>query len=86
MFTGLSIYPDAEQRNGLDPDRPMVEASFNGIGLLRDGTSKGKASVALFLRLPDGTQVLAQTAWSAFHTAAQALAASPIAAEETTFD
>lgn len=80
------MYPDAEVKNGLDPDKPVVEAEFNGIGLLRHGTSEGKASVALFLKLPDGQQVLAQTTWGAFHTVAKALAVSPIAVEETSFD
>jgi hypothetical protein len=84
--TELSIFPDAEQRNSLDPKRPVVEAKLTGVGLLRHGTSEGKASIAMFVMLPDGTQVLAQTTWAAFHTAAKALAASPIAAEETTFD
>lgn len=82
----LNIFPDAEQTNSLDPDDPVIEAEFTGIGLLRHGTSEGKASVALFLKLPDGSQVLAQATWAAFHTAAKALAVSPIAVEETTFD
>jgi hypothetical protein len=82
MYTRLKIYPDVEQHNGLDPDKPVVEVELNGIGLLRHGASEGKASVALFLRLPDGTQVRAQTSWAAFRTAASALAASPIAVEQ----
>ena len=60
-WTELSIYPDAEAQNSLDPDEPVIEAAFTGIGLLRHGTTTGKASVALFLQLPDGSQVLAQT-------------------------
>lgn len=85
-MTELSIFPDAERRNSLDPKKPVVEAELTGVGLLRHGTSEGKASVALFVTMPNGTQVLVQTTWAAFHTAAKALAASPIATEETTFD
>lgn len=52
------------------------------VGLLRHGTSGGRAAVLLRVDLPDGRQVVAQTTWRAFKAAAWALAASPIAAEE----
>lgn len=83
----MSIYVDAEQDFGLDPTRPQIhDAEFNCIGLLRHGMTSGKAAVIVVVNLPDGTQVVAQTSWALFHMAAVALADSPIASEETTFD
>lgn len=85
-MTPLKIYADAEQDFGLDPNRPQLSGTLTCIGLLRHGTTNGKASVALVVDLPDGTQIIAQSTWGLFNTAARALAVSPIAMEETTFD
>lgn len=86
-MTPLDIHVDLE-RDGLPIDRDLLvgEGLITDVGLLRNATSSGKAAVVMLLTLNDGRQVLAQTTWALFHTAAKALAASPIASEETTFD
>lgn len=60
----------------------MPDGRLARIGLLRHGTEGGKASVGVVIELPDGTHVIGQTTWALLRTAFQALAASPIVAEE----
>jgi len=86
MTTELHTFPDAERGLVVDPKRLVAQGELTDIGLLRHGTTSGKATVSMLVTLPDGSQVFAQTTWALFHTAAVALAASPIAVEETTFD
>lgn len=82
MFTSLQIVPDIDTR-GPWTDLPDAETgTLERIGLLRNGTAEGRAAVALVIRLDDGRAVLAQTTWRLFTNAAQALAASAVAAEE----
>lgn len=49
------------------------------IGLLPSGTAGGRPSVALLVRLADGTPVVAETTWVLLEAAVRALAASPVA-------
>lgn len=80
----LNIFPDASVHFDLDPERPQIhEASLTSLGMLRHGTKGGRAVVVVVTTLPDGTQVVAQTTWALFNTAAKALAHTPIASEET---
>ena len=72
----LAAYPWSDLPS--DPLHGMVER----IGLLPDGTSTGRASIALTVRLDDGRTVVAETTWRLFNVAARALAASPIATAE----
>lgn len=78
----LNVHLDAGEDLGLDPSKPVVEGTIRDIGLMRNGTVKGRAVVFLVVELPDGTQVAAQTTWRLLDTATRALAASPIAQEE----
>jgi hypothetical protein len=82
-MTVLDVFADAEQPGfPLDADRMITHGDISAIGLLRHGTSKGKASVALVITTADGKQVLGQTTWALLRTAFAALNASPIVAEE----
>lgn len=82
--TPLDVRTDIERApyTELDP-KATLHGQLVSIGLLRNGTTKGRASVALVVRLDDGRHVIAETTWRLFNTAAQALAASPTIAEET---
>lgn len=82
-WTKLEITPDVERSPWVEIDpSTAIEAPIVRIGLLRNGTTTGRASVALAIPLPDGRVVLAQTTWRLFHTAARSLAASAIAQAE----
>ena len=82
----LHIYTDIEKDFNLDHARMVATGMLTGIGLLRHGTASGAAVVSMVIELADGGQVFAQATWATFHVAARALAASPIASEEVTFD
>lgn len=81
--TPLNIRPDMEQApwTHVDPGT-VLTGQLVSIGLLRHGTREGRASVALLVELADGRHVVAETTFRLFNTAARALAASPVAAEE----
>jgi hypothetical protein len=81
-FTPMSIHPnlDSSPFDGIGTDTPS--GLLAEIGLLRNGTTSGRAVVALIVELEDGTKVVAQTTWRLFTNAHRALAASPIASEE----
>lgn len=49
-----------------------------GIGLMPEGTSDGRPSAMLTIRLPDGRLVVAETTWRLLHVAVRALATSPL--------
>lgn len=66
----------------LDPTL-VVHGTVERIGLLRNSTTAGRASVSLAIQLDDGRIVIADTTWRLFDSAARALAATPIVAEET---
>lgn len=82
--TPLDVRTDVELNpyTQLDP-KATLHGQLVSIGLLRNGTVEGRASVALVVRLDDGQHVIAETTWRLFNTAAGALAASPTIAEET---
>lgn len=65
----------------IDP-KAVAHGRVESVGLLRHGTAEGRASVALLIRLDDGRHVVAETTFRLAHTAARALAASPVVAEE----
>ncbi|TFV90428.1 hypothetical protein [Blastococcus sp. CT_GayMR16] len=81
-MTSLSVHVDAEQGFPLERSKLVAHGQLTAVGLLRHGTSRGRASVSVIVTLPDGSQVLAETTWALLRTAYAALAASPIVAEE----
>lgn len=84
VFTSLDVRTDIDLSPWDDVDStPATIAGVERIGLLRNGTTRGRASVILLVRLPDGGTVVAQTSWRLFRTACQVLVESPLAAEET---
>lgn len=81
-MTPLNIHLDAEQ-DRIDMGKGLAaHGMIDSIGLLRNGTSEGKASVAITIKLADGSVVLGETTWALLRMAYTALAASPIIAEE----
>jgi hypothetical protein len=82
-FTDIAVYPDGDGAFS-DIDRSRLEAGMvERVALLRHGTRGGRASVAVLIRLADGRAVIGQTTYRLAQAAARALAASPVAAEET---
>lgn len=91
-MTPLSITPDidaapwTELMAGLDPElnpaRTEDAAQLTHIGLLRHGTSEGRAVAAMVVRLPDGRDVIVQTTWRLLQGAVRAMAAGPVGSEE----
>lgn len=82
-FTHLDLRPDMDRApwDHINHDTALA-GELESIGLLRNGTSQGRAVAALLVRLPDGRHVVVQTTWRLFTNAARALASSPIATEE----
>lgn len=79
----LIVTPDIEQAPWTDIPSDAPQGKLERIGLLRNGTTGGRATVGFVIRLADGTAVVAETTWRLFNTSARALAASPVASEET---
>lgn len=79
----LSVTPDVARAPWTDIPQTAPQGRLERIGLLRNGTVEGRATVGLVVRLPDGTAVVAETTWRLFNAAARALAASPVASEES---
>lgn len=83
-MTSLDVRPDMDRAPWTDIDRDgLLAGQLERVGLLRHGTTQGRASVALLGRLDDGRVVVLETTWRLLHAAVRALAASPVAAEET---
>lgn len=78
----LHVYADVENDFDLDPDKMVAQGELTSIGLLREGTVGGKATVSMVITLRDGNQVFAETTWRLFSVAATALAATEIARSE----
>ena len=78
----LTVTPDVERAPWTDIPPSAPHGKLERIGLLRNGTEQGRATVGLVIKLDDGTHVVAETTWRLFNTSARALAASPIASEE----
>lgn len=80
----ITITPDIERAPWTDlNEATTLQGTIERLGLLRNGTQQGRATVAMVVRLPDGTEAIAETTWRLFSLASRALAASPVAAEET---
>lgn len=86
----LTITPDIERAPWSDlqarihPDavgRPLAQIAR--VGLLRNGTDSGRATVSIAIELNDGRVILAETTYRLWRMAVIALAATPAAAEET---
>jgi hypothetical protein len=82
-MTPLSIALDLDRSpwTDLQSADPKV-GTLSRVGLLRNGTANGKASVALVITMPDGSTVFAQTTWALLRTAFAAMSACPLIAEE----
>ena len=75
----LDIRPNMELNPWTDLSASVAAGAVERIGLLPQGTAAGRPSVALLIRLPDGTPVIAQTTWALLSSAMRALNASPVA-------
>jgi hypothetical protein len=87
-FTELQVTPDIDRAPWTDletdaNDGALAAGQLERVGLMRHSTAEGRAAVYLVARLDDGSALVVQTTWRLFNAAALALAASPIAAEET---
>jgi hypothetical protein len=83
--TSMDLRPDLDAAPWTDlKPATSLHGQLTGFGLLRGGTSEGRASVAIRIQLDDGRTVSAETTWRLFTAAARALAASPVASEEVT--
>lgn len=79
-MTPLDLRPNLE----LNPWNDLPAGSCQGgrierIGLLPNGTDQGRPTVAMLVRLDDGTTVAAETTWALIRAAVRALNASPVA-------
>lgn len=66
----------------VDPRKLAGRGDIVRAAILRNGTAGGRASIALLIRLDDGRLVVAETTYRLAYTAARAIGASPVAAEE----
>jgi len=78
----LTITPDIDRAPWTDLTE-VIPGKLTRIGLLRNGTEQGRATIALVIQLDDGSHVVAETTWRLFNASARALAVSPVAREET---
>ena len=76
LTTNLDIDPWTD----LPPDIPF--GNVERMGLLPNGTVEGRATVAIVIRLEDGSLVGAQTTLRILNAATHALLASPVAQME----
>lgn len=82
-MTILHVHANAETPEfGLDMEKIIGQGELTSIGLLREGTVQGRASVSMIITLRDGTQVFAETTWALFRNAARALEQTEIARNE----
>jgi hypothetical protein len=83
-MTPLTITPDIERApwTDLDPEA-VTEGTLERIGLLRNGTAQGRATVALVVKLDDGSHAVVETTWRLLRAAVRALSAGPVGSEET---
>lgn len=76
----LDIRPNIELNPWTDiPSGSIDDGLIERIGLRPNGTANGRPSIALLIRLPDGSPVIAQTTWALLRAAVRALDASPVA-------
>jgi hypothetical protein len=77
-FTGLRVILDAtsDKLPGLPASSdPRAEGRVTAVGGIPDGTSGGRAAVALVITFPDGSTALAQTTLALLSGALSALTA-----------
>ena len=83
-FTQLNVSTDIEQTPWVEVDPSTNQSGVvERVGLLRNGTRGGRATVALLIRLEDGSTVVAETTFRLWRIAVAAMKASPVALEET---
>lgn len=83
LGTILDVTSDIERDPWSDyADRDLRNGEWTRIGLLRNGTTGGRATVAVAVELPDGTVVFGETTLRLFRIASAAVLATPIAVEE----
>lgn len=77
----LDIRPNLELNPWDDvPDEEFAgDGTLGRIGLLPNGTTGGRPTIGMLVRLPDGRAVIAQTTWALMEAATRALATSPVA-------
>lgn len=80
--TPIQITPDVERAPWTDLSRDTPHGRVARIGLLRHGTTDGRASAAVVIDMDDGTRVVAETTWRLLHVAVKSLAAGPVGIEE----
>jgi hypothetical protein len=72
-FTALDIRLEGD---GAFRDEPHAKhGRLDRVATLADGTTKGKPSVAIGIRLDNGEYVIAETTWNLLYTAARAIEA-----------
>ncbi|EFC79179.1 hypothetical protein [Parafrankia sp. EUN1f] len=81
-LTGLRIVPDIERAPWTDLT-DAKDGRLTRIGLQRNGTTEGRATVGIVVQLDDGTHVIARTTWRLLQAAVRGLAAGPVGSEET---
>jgi len=79
-MTPLDIRPNLEVAPWDDLTTDNCQGGrIERIGLLPNGTDQGRPTIALLIRLDNGTTVAAETTWALMNLAVRALNASPIA-------
>jgi len=79
----LSITTNLDINPWVDLKRDqIIPGTIERVGVLPNGTKQGRACVELFIRLPDGRVVVAETTLRLFSLAARAIAATPVAQME----
>jgi hypothetical protein len=74
MFTPLDVTTNMDAQPWTDIDRnTLLHGTIDRIGLLPNGTTGGRASIAIAVTLDDGRVVIAETTWRLFDAAARAL-------------
>lgn len=76
-FTALDVRPDMGATPWDDLPEDGIVGHIERIGLLPNGTTKGRASVAIAVRMPNGEVIIAETTWRLLGSAVRALDLSP---------
>lgn len=74
----ITLNLDLDPWHDLAEHRP-AHGVIERIGLLPNGTAKGRPTIALLIRLDDGRTIDAETTWALLRAAMTALNASPVA-------
>lgn len=80
--TQVTITPNVDAAPWTDLGADTTAGALERVGILPEGMESGRASVALVVRLPDGSAVIAETSLRLFRVAARAILATPIAVGE----